>query len=85
MTDRGRNPDRLGDAIRELARTMAENGQSSMRFAVVTQTHRAHYEVRLIATRERGHFAPRPQDHVIEVDAFGPEPSQGSRQMAESK
>lgn len=90
MTDRGRNPDRLGDAIRELARTMAENGRDRMELRVVTPTHRAVYEIRLLHTATRKSYAPRRIGiPVIEVEAFDPEPlsspAAGSRQMVEQK
>ena len=47
-------PDRLGDAIRELANTMAENGTRRLQLHIVTDTHRAVYEIRHVMTMERG-------------------------------
>lgn len=70
-------PDRLGDAIRELARTLAEHGQDRLVFQLVHNGEPVTYEVRRLDTGGA----------VIEVEAFGPEPhvSQASRQMAESE
>jgi hypothetical protein len=82
----GRTPDRLGDAIRELARTMAEHGKYRIESRIVTKTSRAIYELRLLQVVERRAFTPRRLGvPVIEVEAFGPEPSTGSRQMADHK
>lgn len=69
-------PDRLGDAIRELARAMAENGKARMELHVLSGGKRAIYEVRLLRTVDRAkrEFWPRPPrgagDQIIEVAAY---------------
>ena len=45
--------DRLGDAIREIARGMAEHGKSCIRLSVVCGDTTALYEVRLIRTKKK--------------------------------
>ena len=66
------NPDRLGDAIREMANTMAEHGRTSLTFALIRDGTRVDYEVRRL----------NPEVDVIEIQAFGPE-SEDPRLMAE--
>jgi len=78
-----RQPDRLGDAIRELARVMAEHGRRSMRFGLVSENARATYEIRLVSERPRA--AKRFTIHdsrFTEFEAFGPA-SDDARQMAD--
>jgi hypothetical protein len=87
MSDR--NPDRLGDAIRELARAMAENGRTYMQLHIVSPDVRAVYEIRLLRTIERGvgkvpgRRRRHEVVHIIETEAFGPGP-RGSRQKADN-
>jgi len=79
--------DRLGDAIRELARAMAEHGRTRMLLHIVWPDTRAVYEIRLVKTidRKRGAASRRLErfyhggDNTIEVEAFGPEPVKRSR------
>lgn len=97
LDGRGRNPDRLGDAIRELARTMAKHGRTRMLLHVVSADTRAVYEIHLLKKidRKRGAASRRLERfyhggaNTIEVEAFGPEQAAptaaGSRQMAEKK
>ncbi len=42
-------PDRLGDAIRELARVMTERDRARMEFQIVQGGRRTVYEIRLIS------------------------------------
>jgi len=42
-------PDRLGDALREIAAGMAEGGTTSCRFCVDSERSSAHFELRLVS------------------------------------
>lgn len=82
-----KQPDRLGDAIRELVRAMAGYGKDRLRLHVVTPDTRAIYEIRLICSFPRGgqrdELARLNSADIIETEAFGPAP-QGARQMADN-
>jgi len=46
--------DRLGDAVKELARTMTENGKDRVQFAVpIGHAQEALYELRILRYRSR--------------------------------
>lgn len=45
--------DRLGEAIKEIARGMTDHGKTSVRFTVAAGALETVYEVRLVSTRAR--------------------------------
>lgn len=46
-------PDRLGDAVRELARLLVDGGEKHCRFCVVHGDVAAHFELRLVEVVKR--------------------------------
>lgn len=79
------NPDRLGDAVRELAHTMSEHGKHSMRFTLVSSRLRVTYEMRIVKVRVR---ADGGGEAATDIEAFGPAPSvanEGARSMADNE
>ncbi len=67
------DPDRLGDALREIARGMVANGTTRMRMQVMIGEVEATYEVRLIKARAK---CP------VQIPASGPGRSRRPRQKA---
>ncbi len=62
------NDDRLGDAIRELAAGLVENGRGSCRFTVGLPDTVAKFELRLVSVTANRKRSPHSIDGVIAVE-----------------